>query len=391
MFALSAKDRCKKCSKERALRLCQRTGKQLCWRCCNALRIDLKCPESCPYAGKMMANSPVATFKTDNFAETEDVLKRHIDLWIGMANPLTEDQSPLLFAKNNPEKMLKLLTGYQYPDYFPLDYFMQKLGLELSEIAPPPNPESVAAQYLEHIIALEYESLVELTLGANAEEEYKKLYSQHFRTNPYLKKIKCYSPIHTGASEDGNQAIVFMELNYKTEWCLVLRKEAGNWYIRQNLNGNPSLYFAQNERYRQIATQLSEGKLSEAFMEISEALRSYIDSADLFYYRALCRMMQKEHKLAIEDFKLAIALDPLFSPAYMNLGILALNTKDYPAAIRHFSEISRYEPDNLDAMNNLGIAYIADGQKDKAFATWREILRQKPEYELARKNLEHYQ
>lgn len=391
MFALSAKDRCKKCNKERALRLCQRTGKQLCWRCCNALRIDLKCPESCPYTGKMVESSPIASFKADNFAETEDVIKRHIDLWIGAANPLTEGQSPLAFAQDQPEKMLKLLTGYQYPDYFPLDYFMQKLGLELSQAAPSPNPESLAAQYLEHIIALEYDKLVALTLGANAADEYKALYSQHFRSNPYLKKVHSFSPIHTGASEDGSQAIVFVELNYKTEWCLVLRKEAGNWYIRQNLNGNPSLYFSQNERYRQIANQLSEGKLPEAFMDISEALRSYIDSADLFYYRALCRLMQKEQKLAIEDFKLAIALDPLFSPAYMNLGILALNSKDYPAAIRYFSDIARLEPDNLDALNNLGIAYIALKQKDKAFDTWQAILKQKPDYELARKNLEHYQ
>ncbi|MDD3536165.1 MAG: tetratricopeptide repeat protein, partial [Candidatus Cloacimonetes bacterium] len=94
---------------------------------------------------------------------------------------------------------------------------------------------------------------------------------------------------------------------------------------------------------------------------------------------------------AIEDFKLAIALDPLFSPAYMNLGILALNSKDYPAAIRYFSDIARLEPDNLDALNNLGIAYIALKQKDKAFDTWQAILKQKPDYELARKNLEHYQ
>lgn len=391
MFALNATDRCKKCGKERALRLCTRLNKQLCWRCCNTLRIDLKCPDTCPYTGKMVQNSPVASFKADNLAETEDVLKRYIDLWIGKINPLTEGESPLTFAKNQPQKILKLLTEYQYPDYFPLDYMMHKLGLALSPAALVPNPESVAAIYMEHIIALEYNKLVGLTLGANAADKYKSLYTAHLRACPYLKNIKSFSPIHTGASEDGSQAIVFMELNYKTEWCIILRKEAGNWYIRQNLNGNPSLYFSQNERYRQIATLLSEGKLSEAFMEISEALRSYIDSADLFYYRALCRLMQKEQKLAIDDFQLAIALDPLFSPAYMNLGILALNDQDYPAAIRYFFDITRYEPDNLDALNNLGIAYIADGQKDKAFATWKDILRQKPDYELARKNLEHYQ
>jgi tetratricopeptide (TPR) repeat protein len=181
-----------------------------------------------------------------------------------------------------------------------------------------------------------------------------------------------------------------VELNHKQEWTLVLRKDADNWYVRQNLNGNPSLYFKQNELYQNIATLLGNSDDQKAYFEISEAMRSYVDSADLFYYRALYWLLVKAIDKAKVDLFNAIALDNLFTPPYMHLGLLYLNEKNYSEARLWFSAVLDLEPDNPDAANNLAIALLAGGDKADALKVWRELLKKNPAYELAKKNLDLY-
>ena len=110
MFSLSAKDRCKKCRIQRALRHCPRVNKGLCWRCCNDIRVDLKCPESCPYAGKKLEHNPLPAFKADTLAEMNHAIKHYIDLWIGKGNLLFDGMSPKAYASSNASEMLAWLT-----------------------------------------------------------------------------------------------------------------------------------------------------------------------------------------------------------------------------------------------------------------------------------------
>ena len=390
MFAISAKDRCKKCHTERALRLCKRTGKGICWQCCNSLRIDLKCPSDCPYAASKSQDNPFPAFKTDNLAEARHALKSYINLWLHKANDQLEGLTPLLYCEKDREGMLKWLSGFQYPDFFPLDFMMQKLGLDIDPIQTPANPEEIAAKYLEQIIVLDHSKLRELTLNTSTLHDFDLRYAKLLSGIPFLKKVKNYSFIHTGMSEDGSQCLVFVELNHKQEWCLILRREQDQWWVRQNINGNPSLYFKQNERYQQIATLLANSEGQKALFEISEALRSYVDSPDLYYYRALYWLLLQQNEKAKEDLFNAIALDNLFSPPYMHLGLIYLNEKDYSNSRLWFAAMVDLEPENLDAANNLAIASLADNEKAKAITIWKEILKKNPSYELARKNLELY-
>ncbi len=390
MFALGAKDRCKKCRIQRALRHCPRVDKGLCWHCCNELRVDLKCPESCPYAGKMLEQNPLPAFKADTLAEMNHAIKSFIDRWIGKGNANFGDISPKAYASSNRAEMLAWLSGFQYPDFFPLDYLMHKLELDVAPGRQIENPEHVASKYLEHIIALEYDDLRALTMNKSPLADLNERYKDILGAVPFLKKVKSFCPVHTGFSEDGGSALVFVELNYKQEWTLVLRKDAENWYVRQNLNGNPSLYFRQNELYQNIATLLANSDDQKAYFEISEALRSYVDSADLYYYRALYWLLVKETSKAKVDLFNAIALDNLFTPPYLHLGLLYLNEKNYSEARLWFSAVLDLEPDNPDAANNLAIALLAGGNKADALKIWQELLKKNPAYELARKNLELY-
>ncbi|MCB5270237.1 MAG: tetratricopeptide repeat protein [Candidatus Cloacimonetes bacterium] len=390
MFSLSPKDRCKKCRSERALRLCPRINKGLCWRCCNELRIDLRCPDTCPYTPKIEAGSPFPAFKADNNHEAMQATKTYIDIWINKNSSLFDDRTPHELASADKKRALEILSEFQYPGNFPVDYLMQKLDLPYQKVAKTDSAEDVAGQYLDHIIALEYGELQELTLNTSSLPDLDGLYADLIRNNPFLKKLKNYSFIHSGLSEDNFQAIVFVELNYRDEYTLILRKEDDSWYLRQSLNGNPALYFKQNAVYQTIAQILANGEEAKALEEITLALRSYPDSADLYYYKALYWLLVKQPAKAKQNLLSSIALDNSFAPPYMHLGLMNLNDKDYPEAQKWFAALVQLEPENPDAKNNLAIAHLAGGDKAKALNMWREILQNFPTHEMAKRNLELY-
>ena len=387
---MNRKDRCKKCHSERALRLCPRINKGLCWRCCNELRIDLNCPESCPYAPKIETGSPFPAFKADNNHEAMHATKAYIDIWINKNSSIFAGKTPRELAAEDKKKALEILSEFQYPGNFPVDYLMQKLSLPYQKEAETDTAEEIAGQYLDHIIALEYDELQSLTLNNSLLPDLDGLYADLIRNNPFLKKLKNYSYIHSGLSEDHSQAIVFVEINHRDEYTIILRKEDSKWYVRQSLNGNPSLYFKQNELYQMIAQVLANGEDTKALNEITQALRSYPDSADLYYYKALYWLLVKQPAKAKQDLLSSIALDNSFGPPYMHLGLMNLNDKDYPEAEKWFAAFVQIEPENPDAMNNLAIALLAKGDKAKALSLWREILQSFPTHEMAKRNLELY-
>ncbi len=74
----------------------------------------------------------------------------------------------------------------------------------------------------------------------------------------------------------------------------------------------------------------------------------------------------------------------------MNLGLLYLIDKDYDKALLWFNELSKMEPDNLDAQNNLAIAHLAKENKDEAMKIWRDLNDKHPAYQPAKQNLELY-
>jgi tetratricopeptide (TPR) repeat protein len=362
----------------------------MCWQCCNEIRIDLKCPTDCPYAPRIEAQSPFPAFKADNNHEAVDAAKKYIDIWIRMENPGFVSKSPISLATKDKKTLLDTLSGYQYPGNFPVDYLMDRLGLPLKKEEKKLHPEDVTAKYLDFVIALEFRELRSLTMNQSELADLAELYETIVSEIPYFKKLRQYSFVHTGMSEDGASCIVFTELNRKHEFCFVLREDNGTWYIRQCIVGNPSLYFKQNEIFSSIAQHLANGDASRAFDEIVLAQRSFPDSADLYYYRGLCRLLTKEQNRAKADLMYAVALDNGFAPPYMHLGILCLNDKDYKEAELWFAALCRIEPDNPDSANNLGIALIGQGRNDEAIKVWQSILQKNASHELARKNLELY-
>jgi hypothetical protein len=390
MLFLSRKDRCKKCLSERALRLCPRINKGLGWKCCNEIRIDMKCPSSCPYAPKSQEDSPFPAFKADNNHEAVDAMRSYINVWIKKDSSAFDGKSPAELGRSDSDKLLAILSEYQYPGNFPIDYLMQKLDLPHVSDVPNETAEDVVARYLDGIISADFASLRALTMNDSPMADLEDRYERIMRKIPYYKKLNRYNFIHSGMTEDRAQSIVFVELNQRDEYCFVLRNEDGSWSIRQSLNGNPSLYFKQNELHQRIATYLANAEDQKAYEEITESLRSYPDSADLYYYRALYWLLVKQPEKSKEDLLNSIALDNLFAPPYMHLGLLYLNDKNYDQAKLWFAACVKIAPEDLNAANNLAIAHLAQGEKAEATKIWKEILDRDPNYEMAKKNLEIY-
>jgi len=388
MLSIFKTNRCGRCYTERSVRECLRKNKKTCWRCCNELRSDGACPDTCSYAPRDVEGSQFPSYKADSIGEGRMVLKLHIDLWIGRQNVQLDNQTPLAYAKNNQPEMLAWLSGFQYPKGFPINYLMEKLGLKHNSVEPVDDPESCAEGFLNALIQLNWKDLHGYSVNKSSLADLKERYTELLQAIPSLSKINTYSIIHSGMGEDGISAIVFVELNHKQDWNLVLSNRNGKWQIRQNIAGNPQLYFNQNKAYNDIAEALGKADDALAWEKLESALKSYPDSADLFYYRSIYWQLVKQQDKAAVDFFNAIALDNGWPEPYFHLGAIYLSKRDYAQAAIWFEELIQLQPDNPNAHNNLAAAYAGNGQTEKARAIWNMILARFPGFELAKMNLD---
>ena len=388
MLSLFKSTRCQRCYTERFLRECPRKDKKTCWHCCNELRCDGKCPETCAYTPKKVEGSPFPSFKADSRNESEHAIKLYIDLWIGRQNLSLDLRTPLSLASENPKQMLSWLSGFKYPGNFPLEYLMHKLGLEHETIIPEADPETAVEAYLGCLIKLEWDNLRQWTINGSKLPDLSERYAELLKQIAILNKIDTYTILQSGLGEDGNSAIVFVELNHKTDWTYVLSNKNGMWQIRQNIAGNPKLYFEQNNSYNAIAEALGKADDAKAWDFLEAAFRNYPDSADLFYYRALYWQLVKQPDKATVDFFNAFALDNSWTEPLFHLGAIYLSKKDYAQAEMWLKELVDLQPENPNALNNLAAAYAGKGEFDSAIKLWQELVDKFPGFELAAKNLE---
>jgi tetratricopeptide (TPR) repeat protein len=69
---------------------------------------------------------------------------------------------------------------------------------------------------------------------------------------------------------------------------------------------------------------------------------------------------------AAEEYQEAIKLNPNLMEAYINLGAIYVDKKDYDKAIQQFKKVVELNYFNAKAHYNLGMVYVYQGDKDKA-------------------------
>ena len=393
MLGIFNSKRCNSCYTERIVRECPRKKKKLCWHCCNELRCDTKCPSSCPYAPKDADNSIFPIFKADSLTEANHVLKLYIDLWVGRENVLLDMRSPLSVAQSNSSEIVKWLTGFQYPAHFPLSHLMNRLGIATvaaqdNDNQVPVHHEDCVHTYMNALVRLAWDEIRQCSINSSLMEDLSLRYKELLSAVPALAKISTYSIIHSGIAEEGSSALVYLELNHKTDWTLLLSNIDGEWRVRQNISGPPQAYFAQNQIYTDIAAALGKAEDDKVWKLISSNLKIYPDSPDLYYYRGMYWQIVKQNDKAAVDFFNAIALDNAWIEPYFHLGTLYLAKNDFAQARLWFSELCAIQPDNPNAQNNLAACFAGEGKHQEAKDIWERLVRQYPGFDVARKNLD---
>ncbi len=92
----------------------------------------------------------------------------------------------------------------------------------------------------------------------------------------------------------------------------------------------------------------------------------------------LIRSDEDDQKAAIEEFRAALALDPAFVPARVNLGYALLAAKDVAGARTEFAEVRRRDPRNVFALEGFAEIALSEGKADEAVALYAQAAENAP-------------
>ena len=128
------------------------------------------------------------------------------------------------------------------------------------------------------------------------------------------------------------------------------------------------------------------GKTSQAMQYYSRVLEMSPEHAQAhFNVGQLLRHTSSEQ--AMKHFRLALRAKPDWSEAHNNLGAV-LARRDPLLAEEHYRLALKYDPRNAEAHNNQANLLVRRGQLVDAIVHYRRALKIKPDFEMARRNLD---
>lgn len=81
-----------------------------------------------------------------------------------------------------------------------------------------------------------------------------------------------------------------------------------------------------------------------------------------------------------EEFIRAVAIDPAYVPARINLGLLLFKLEEFDAALMEFAAVKRLRPDHFAGYYLSGVAYLQLGMNDKAAEEFKVLVRVAPTF-----------
>jgi tetratricopeptide (TPR) repeat protein len=118
---------------------------------------------------------------------------------------------------------------------------------------------------------------------------------------------------------------------------------------------------------------------SRALQYFESALRIQPNHVTLLHAKAYYLQSVDLIKESIAVFQQIIQIDPYYTPAYFNSGLLYLDIKEYEQAINQFSIAIKTDPLYLDAYYFRGMTYELSGKGDLATADYKQVLVLDPE------------
>ncbi|HNX01584.1 MAG TPA: tetratricopeptide repeat protein [Candidatus Cloacimonadota bacterium] len=397
MVGFLKKERCKLCHTYRGNRFCLRRDKNICWHCCNGMRIDNRCPEACEYRlQKNEANTlAIGRCKVDSFEENIALNKLLIDQWMLMPSQELGDQIPIKMSETEEgrTKLQSYINRIPQNILLPLNYLLERLQLPSSSNSMPHhNYETRSEEFLQLLVMQKWEETIPYLYYAElySEEKNIKRYIDSMTSMPVIRKMNVFSLISSAYAKDGNEGLVFYDINYKDDLTLHWKKRDGEWYLVSKIGGNPQMIYGEKGALEYIQNFLGQQKSSKAYDSLKKYSAVFMDSADMEYHWGLYYSLEADRKKAINHFQRAILLDPNFHQARFNLAFVMQADKQYDEAQSHYEILLQNNPKDTKVMNNLAIVSMTKGDLHRAKELWEKCLELEPDNENVAKNLTHF-
>jgi tetratricopeptide (TPR) repeat protein len=88
----------------------------------------------------------------------------------------------------------------------------------------------------------------------------------------------------------------------------------------------------------------------------------------------------EDYEMAEKHYTEALILDPTYSTAYNNLGVVYLKRGQYDVSKRYFEKALEYNSHNVKAVYNLGVTHFREGNYLRAFRYYLASKRMDAEY-----------
>jgi SpoVK/Ycf46/Vps4 family AAA+-type ATPase len=102
--------------------------------------------------------------------------------------------------------------------------------------------------------------------------------------------------------------------------------------------------------------------------------------ARTYYHKGNAYYEKGDYDKAIENYNMAIVLNPAFAEAYFNRGLSYYNKKDFDKAISDYNRAAELDPRNAIIYNNRGDAYYRKQDFDKSIVDYDKAISLNPKY-----------
>ena len=102
--------------------------------------------------------------------------------------------------------------------------------------------------------------------------------------------------------------------------------------------------------------------------------------ARTYYHRGNGYYEKGDYDKAIENYNMAIVLNPSFAEAYFNRGLCYYNKKQFDKSIKDYAKAAELDPRNAVIYNNRGDAYYRQQDFDRAIVDYDKALSLNPKY-----------
>jgi tetratricopeptide (TPR) repeat protein len=132
------------------------------------------------------------------------------------------------------------------------------------------------------------------------------------------------------------------------------------------------------EAVRRAETLGARGRYAEAAEDYKKALAVQPLDSGVHNKLGICYQYLQNETLAQHEYERALEIRPSYAEAWNNLGTLEQSNRRFKQAVRAYKKAIAIKPTFATAWKNIGHAYVALGQVQDAFEAYREAFRLDP-------------